>query len=289
MKNPGGHMGVAGSGIVTLALTVALVAAVNRMTGFNLFTLTLWRVLPAGAILTGAAAASGIHLGGRLFETRPAWLLHAIAGATLAIAAVYYDEYSALVLENGFRVADHIGFLNYLDVRLTTSYLRSGPAQAEAADPGVFGYGLALLQFLGFILGSLGTSVFARKRPACPLCSHHLLTLATGAQHFNDRDAFDTYYENVLSLPLDGPEFADWMGYDPDRMGIREGSILVTSTLRACPACQCQHLAQAVRIMGPKEWSSLHKFARDMAIPRGIDLRPAFKGKTVGVAAQEAA
>lgn len=282
-------MGVAGSGIVTLALTVALVAAVNRMTGFNLFTLTLWRVLPAGAILTGAAAASGIHLGGRLFETRPAWLLHAIAGATLAMAAVYYDEYSALVLENGFRVADHIGFLNYLDVRLTTSYLRSGPAEAEAADPGVFGYGLALLQFLGFILGSLGTSVFARKRPACPLCSHHLLTLATGAQHFNDRDAFDTYYENVLSLPLDGPEFADWIGYDPDRMEIREGSILVTSTLRACPACQCQHLAQAVRIMGPKEWSSLHKFARDMAIPRGIDLRPAFKGKTVGVAAQEAA
>ncbi len=282
-------MGVAGSGIVTLALTVALVAAVNRITGFNLFTLTLWSVVPAGAILTGAAAASGTHLGSRLFQTRPAWLLHTITGAALAQAAVYYDEYSALVLGNGFRVADHIGFLNYLDVRLTTSYLRSSPAHAEAADPGVFGYGLALLQFLGFILGSLGTSLLAGKRPACPSCSHHLRTLATGTQHFNDRDAFDTYYENVLSLPLDGPEFADWMGYDPDRMGIREGSIRVTSTLRACPACQCQHLAQAVRIMGPKEWSSLPKFARDMAVPRGIDLGPAFRGKSVEAVAQEAA
>ena len=287
MKNPGGHMGVAGSGVVTLALTVALVAAVNRMAGFNLFTLTLWSVVPAGAVLIGAAAASGIHLGSRLFETRPAWLLHAVAGAALAQAAIYYDEYSALVLANGLRVADRIAFLNYLDVRLTTSYLRSGSAQA--ADPGVLGYGLALLQFLGFILGSLGTSLLAGKRPACPSCSHHLRTLATGAQHFNDRDAFDTYYENVLSLPLDGPEFADWMGYDPDRMAIREGSILVTSTLRACPACRCQHLAQAVQVMGPKAWDSLPELARDMAVPHGIDLSPAFGGKTGGALAQEAA
>jgi hypothetical protein len=289
MKNPSGHMGVAGSAIVTLALTVALVAAVNRIAGFNLFTLTFWSVAPAGAILTGAAAASGIHLGSRLFRTRPAWLLHAGAGAALAMAAIYYDEYSALVLGNGFRVADRIGFLNYLDIKLTTSYLRSGPAQAEAADPGVFGYGLALLQFLGFILGGLGTSVFARKRPACPSCSHYLHTLATGAQHINDGDAFDTYYENVLSLPLDGPEFADWMGYDPDRTGIREGTILVTSTLRACPACRCQHLAQAVQTMGVKEWRPLPKLARDMAVPRGIDLGPAFRGRTREAAAQEAA
>ena len=102
MKNLGGHMGVAGSSIVTLALTVALVAAVNRITGFNVFTLTLWSVTPAGAILTGAAAASGIHLGSRLFQTRPTWLLHAVAGAALAQAAIYYDEYSALVLGTAF-------------------------------------------------------------------------------------------------------------------------------------------------------------------------------------------
>ena len=83
-----------------------------------------------------------------------------------------------------------------------------------------------------------------------------------GTQHFNDHDAFDTYYENVLSLPFDGPEFADWMTYDPDRGEIREGSLLVTSTLLDCPRCRCQHIAQSIRIMGRKEWSSLPELAR---------------------------
>jgi hypothetical protein len=289
MKNLGGRMGMAGSGIVTLSLTVALVAAVNRITGFNLFTLTLWSVVPAGAILTGAAAASGIHLGSRLFRTRPTWLLHAIVGAALAQAAIYSDEYSALILDNGFRVADRIGFLNYLDIRLTTGYLRSGPAQASARDIGALGYWLALFQFLGFILGGLGALVFVGKRPACTSCSRHLRRLAMGTQHFNDPDAFDTYYENVLSLPFDGPEFADWMTYDPDRGEIREGSLLVTSTLLDCPHCRCQHITQSIRIMRGKEWSSLPKLARSMAIPCDVDLTPVFRRETGRAVRREAA
>jgi hypothetical protein len=175
MKNLGGHMGVAGSGIVTLALTVALVAAVNRITAFNLFTLTLWSAVPAGAILTGAAAATGIHLGSRLFQTRPTWLLHAIVGAALAQPAIYYDEYSALVLENGFRVADHIGFLNYLDIRLTTGYLRSGPAQASARDIGALGYWLALFSSLDSSSAAWGPSSSSGSawpaRPARAICA----------------------------------------------------------------------------------------------------------------------
>ena len=245
MKNLGGHMGIAGSGILSLVLTVALVLAVNRMTGFNGFTLTLWSVVPVGAILAGAAASSGIHAGSRLFRTRPTQFLlpFAVVGAALAQGVIYYGEYSNLVLGNGLRVASRIGFLNYLDIRLTTAYLRSGSAQADIGDVGAFGYWLAVFQFAGFVLGGLATAILLEDRPACGSCSRHLRMLATGTQHFNDRDAFDTYYENVLSLPLDGPEFADWITYDPDRKEVREGSLLVTSTLMDCPRCQCQHMS----------------------------------------------
>jgi hypothetical protein len=291
VENLRGRVGVAGFGILSLVLAVALVTVVNRATGFNPFTLTVWSVIPAGAILTGAAATSGLPLGSQLFRTRPPQLkiVYVVTGAALAQAAVYYGEYASLVLENGFRVAERIGFFNYLDIRLTTAHLRLGPSQAGTGDVGIFGYWLALFQFAGFILGGLGTFILLKDRPACGSCSRHLRTLATGTQHFNDRDAFDTYYENVLSLPMEGPEFADWMTYDPDRKQVREGSILVTSTLRDCPCCHSQHLSQTIRIMGKKEWGSLSRLARDTAIPRDLDLTPVFRGEPSRAAMQDAA
>jgi hypothetical protein len=62
VENLRGRVGVAGFGILSLVLAVALVTVVNRATGFNPFTLTVWSVIPAGAILTGAAATSGLPL-----------------------------------------------------------------------------------------------------------------------------------------------------------------------------------------------------------------------------------
>jgi hypothetical protein len=143
VENLRGRVGVAGFGILSLVLAAFLVTVVNRATGFNPFTLTVWSVIPAGAILTGAAAASGLPLGSRLFRTRPPRLkiVYVVTGAALAQAAVYYGEYATLVLENGFRVAERIGFFNYLDIRLTTAHLRLGPAQGpamrESSDTGL--------------------------------------------------------------------------------------------------------------------------------------------------------
>jgi len=90
VENLGGRVGVAGFGILSLVLAVALVTVVNRATGFNPFTLTVWSVIPAGAILTGAAATSGLPLGSRLFRTRPPRLkiVYVVTGAALAVLSL---------------------------------------------------------------------------------------------------------------------------------------------------------------------------------------------------------
>jgi hypothetical protein len=246
--------------------------------------------MPVGALLLGAAAASGWVLGSRRFQTRPRHLLpQVIVAAALAQALIHYSEYSALLLGNGERVADRIGFLNYLEVRLTTAHLRLGGAQGDAGDVGSFGYWLAVFRFAGFVLGGLGAMLFIESRPACETCSRHLRELATGRQHINDRDAFDTYYENVLNLPMEGPEFADWMQYDPDRNRLREGTMRVTSVLQDCPCCRTQRVAQTIETMRTRVWRSTPAYGRTVAIPPELDLNPVFYGGAGRLIALQAA
>jgi len=282
MRNFGGHVGVALFGILSFALTVAVVTVIDRVTGFNLFSLSLWVIIPLGAMLTGAAAASGYYSGSLLFHTRPTWLLlvQVIIVAALAQIAIYYSEYSTFVLDNGIRVADRVGFFDYLDIRLTTTHLRIGRALIDTGEVGSFGYLLTLIQFVGFILGGMGAYFFLKVHPACQGCSRYLRQLATGKQHFNDRKAFATYYDNVFGHRYDWRAFAKWMRHDPGKKQVREGTILATSTLHGCPHCKTQRIALMVQIMGKKEWSTIPNLARDVAIPQGIDLRPVFKGET---------
>ncbi|WNJ90126.1 hypothetical protein [Bosea sp. 685] len=281
MKNFGGHVGVAVFGALSFALTVALVTVISRVTGFNLFSLSVWIVIPAGAMITGAAAASGYYFGSLLFHTRPTWflLVQVIVVAALAQLAIYYGEYSTLVLQNGVRVADRIGFSEYMDLTLTSAHLRVGRAQTDTGAVGSFGYWLAAFQFVGFILGGVATYFFLRRHPVCQSCSRYLRTLATRKQHINDNEVFSTYYDNLFKHPVDGPEFAEWLQYDPDNKQIKEGTVLATSTLKGCPHCKTQRIEQRVTLHGKKDWKDIPTLARNIAIPDGIDLRSVFKGE----------
>lgn len=288
VKNLGGHLGVALFGILSFALTVAFVTALERITGFNLFSLSVWVVVPVGAMITGAAAASGYYFGSLLFHTRPTWflLVQILIVAAIAQMSIYYGEYSTMVLDNGVRVADRIGFFQYLDLVLTSAHLRVGRAQTDAGEVGSFGYWLAAFQFIGFILGGVATFLFLRFHPVCQKCSRYLRTLATRKQHINDRDAFSAYYDNLFDHPVDTQGFADWMHYDPDAKHIGEGTILTTSSLKGCPHCKTQVVEQRVQIFGGKDWKDVPKLSRNVAIPDGVDLRSVFKATKVVTAGE---
>src|SRR5437762_3667685 len=108
MKNLAQAFGVATCGLITSVLTALVVVVVSRMTGFDFFTFSIWVVVPAGAALTGFAAASGYYFGSLYFHKRPDLLLLlqmvVIAGMTQLL--IYYLGYKTLVLEDGRRVSD---------------------------------------------------------------------------------------------------------------------------------------------------------------------------------------
>ncbi len=66
---------VAACGLVTSLLTTAILVVSNNLTGFDLFTLSIFVVIPVGAILSGGLASSGYYFGSLYFHQRPTIIL----------------------------------------------------------------------------------------------------------------------------------------------------------------------------------------------------------------------
>lgn len=71
--------GIVLCGLATSILVALADVAIARMTGFDFFTFSIWVVVPAGALLTGFAAASGYYFGSLYrWPLRPRQLTHCL-------------------------------------------------------------------------------------------------------------------------------------------------------------------------------------------------------------------
>lgn len=281
MRNMFGHVAVAASGLLSFTLTVVAVLLIERITAFNLFTLSFWLVLPVGAVLTGAAAAAGYYYASLFFHTRPTWftLVQVIAVASLAMLAIYFAEYVTLTID-GFNVASVLSFPEYIHLYLTTMEMTVGRGQTNTGEVGEFGYFLAALQFLGFIIGGVFVWIMLRSHPVCIKCGRYVRNLVTRKQQFSTQEEFTQAYDSLFTHPVDTPGFGEWLRWSPRPAGqpAAIGAIQTTSTLRGCPFCGDQQVHQIVSVTNRKgEWEDVPAFTRSVSIPEGIDLRPAFR------------
>ncbi|WP_457586614.1 hypothetical protein [Ensifer canadensis] len=280
MKNIAGNLGVSIFGIATFLLTVMAVVAVNHFTGFNFFTLSFFVVVPAGALLCGAAAASGYYFGALLFHTRPTVLIliQILIVAALAQTAIYYSEYRLLGLADGRMASDVVSFSEYLDIYLSHTNLRIGRAGTNTGDIGDYGRVLAFIQFLGFVVGGVFVWLMLRIYPVCERCGRYLRTLAKKQQMFSSQEDFSTYYDNLFEVPVDGPHFAQLMQWEPGKgEKIVKGTVQAETILRGCPHCHTQRISQEVKVRGEKEFRDVPQLTRNIRIPDGIDLKPVLK------------
>jgi hypothetical protein len=282
MKNIQKTTGVAVCGLVTSLLTALVVAFIERLTGFDLFTLTIWFVVPVGAVATGCAAASGYYFGSLYFHTRPTLLLLLqmviVAGFTQAM--IYYAEYFTLILDDGRRVSDLIPFRQYLDISLTSAHYRFGRgAQIDLGEIGNAGYGLAALQFVGFLVGGLGIFLILHMHPLCASCKNYLRVLTKAAKAFASYSELESYHVALFSLPVGSPEFVQLAAVDHN-VPLRPGTWALEMTLYGCPTCKAQALRTEFSVLRGKEWKTVHQLTSMVAVPSGIDLGPALRRKS---------
>ena len=148
MKRLANEFGVAICGLVTSIIVAILNVTIAKMFDIDIFTFSIWFVIPAGAIGVGFAAASGYYFGSLYFHKLPThtllWQMVVIAGFTQLL--IYYLGYSTFVFENGQRVKDLIPFTEYLDTIISKAHYRIGrAANIDTGEVGQMGYELTLI------------------------------------------------------------------------------------------------------------------------------------------------
>ena len=278
MKNLADSFGVAACGLVTSILTAIAVVAVAKITGFSIFTLSIWLIVPAGAILTGFAAASGYYFGSLYFHKKAGVILLlqmvVIAGVTQLL--IYYMEYSTFVLEDGRRVSDLLPFSRYIDISLTEAHYSVGRGMRDTGKVGSFGYALAIIQFIGFLIGGLGVFGFLMSKPVCQKCNMYFRPLSKRAKVFTDAESGAQYYDDLFKHPTDGPEFLAMISSDV-KSEAKKGSLSIETTLYGCPKCKSQLIEDEVTIHNGEEWKEVKELNRRVVIPDGVNLTNAFR------------
>lgn len=279
MRSLGANLGVAICGLVTSILVAIANVAVSNITGFNLFGFSMWFIIPAGAVCIGAAAASGYYFSSLYFHKKPTWFLVfqmvIIAGLTQFL--IYYLEYATLVLDDGRKASDLVDFAAYLDISLTKAHYRIGRAAHDTGEVGEFGYTLAMIQFVGFLLGGAGVSVMLWTKDTCGRCSSYLRPLAQKTKEFSGTDSCLGYYDQLFLHDVDSPEFASMIQVEPVS-GDNSGSIIVTTDLLGCPTCGDQLIHEKVEVANGDKLKNIRELERKVAIPEGVDLVPVFRG-----------
>ena len=183
--------GVALCGLATSILVAIADVAIARMTGFDFFTFSIWVVLPAGALLTGFAAASGYHFGSLYFHKRAnvVLLIQMVAIAGLTQLLIYWLGYATMVLDDGRKVADFVPFGEYMDLVLTKAHYRIGRGQADTGEVGSMGYWIAVAQFVGFLFGGLAVFGVLKAKPVCAACNLYLRPMAKKQKVFTDAES----------------------------------------------------------------------------------------------------
>jgi hypothetical protein len=270
---------VAACGLATSLLTALLVTVIERLTTLDIFTFSVWFIIPVGAIGTGLVAASGYYFGSLYFHTRPSilLLLQMIVIAGLTQLLIYYTQYATLIID-GQRVSDFVSFGQYLDVTLTTAHYRVGRgAQLDTGEVGQFGYWLAVIQFIGFLVGGFVAFGHLLSHPVCSHCKKYLRVLAKSEKAFPSGEDLATYHDTLFQLPADSRDFAQMAKAEHKATG--KGTWKMTMKLFGCPECKIQTIGNEVHVYNGKEWRSVNQLARKYAIPPGVDLAGVFRAK----------
>lgn len=268
---------IAGCGFATtLAVAMADVIVANE-TGFDFFTVGAYGgLVPFGAIVCGALAASGYYMGSRAFQQRPNLLvlMQMVLIAALAQFIIYYLEY--FIAMKG-AVGNWQSFVDYLNYDLTSSvYSVSSRGHHADINVGQMGYVIAALHFAGFMVGAAAVYFGLQRIPVCRDCDKFLDSMARRIKRFSVLDEVEKYHNATRTAPLGSREFADQVRR-PDTTSADNAYIIELELFR-CPGCQRDTLFQNVSRHYLNRSFPQPEFARRALAPVGTDLLSLMKG-----------
>ena len=253
-------------GISTTLLTGITLGLIQIYTGYALYSLTFWFVIPVGAMLSGFGAASGYYLGAKLFHQKPSGgvLLNIIASCITAFLVVYYIPYYLLEVD-GIRVKEIVSYWQYLDVAIKHTSLSLIRVKASTGELGAFwGYAYACLKLIGFSIGGIAVFLWLSESPYCDKCSSYLEKTGQQDRYTLGGELFVNQIKEVHLL-LDKLKFNEAINYHSEQMGVNNSSgyqLKSRRITRRCPVCRINHLYFIASKLEGNDWKDIKETKR---------------------------
>lgn len=162
-------------GIVTSSLAALANFLIARYADIDVSSWMYWFILPVGAGLVGAAAASGYYLAS-LWTQRPATPILAINMVAISLstyALIQYLNYYALSFPDGTPISDRVPFWTYYQVSIKTTNLSRIGGGTITGELGGLGYLYEALRIVGFLFGGFVVYFYLKDKPYCDECNRY--------------------------------------------------------------------------------------------------------------------
>lgn len=268
-----GAASAAGTGIA-----LNLIAA---FTGYDPLSIVIKGFVPVGALVSGAAAASGLFFAAKHYQVPASKGLAALMLATAACAQLMTYLVGFLVLKALYTTPGGFGFLQYVDAVLTQNHeysgLQGGP-QVDLGEAGGDGYISAIFAFFGLAAGGAWAFFALMGQPSCPACETYLETLARKRDAFADEASFGEYYSGEFQHPVESDEFRRHVSARNAVPFGRRALIKMDTKVVRCPACGIHSVDQVVTTFTGREWVEAHGLSRTIDIPASDSAIAAYAG-----------
>jgi len=199
---------LAAFGAATSFVTAIILAAIEIKFDLSIYSWMFWFVIPAGAICSGFAAASGYYAGARCFNHRPTkvLLLNMVVISITTFFLIHYINYYFLIVD-GRPARELVDFARYLDIVLSHTAVQFRMRAAKVGGPvelGSWGYVYAVLQIVGFAIGGIAVYGYLKALPYCERCAKYLVAKHTQTRYTADADQLSQITALVRQCALAG-------------------------------------------------------------------------------------
>ena len=211
---------VAAFGITTSLITGITLGWIEVDSGFAIYSLMVWFVIPIGAFFSGFLAASGYFAGARLFHQKPAGgvLFNMIGASISAFLIIHYIPYFMLEVD-GVRIKETVSFWQYLDIDIKNTSLTFMRSVSTGELGNFWGYVYTIIQLLAFSFGAIAVFGWLSQSPYCENCSRYLKKTGIQLRYTRNIEKLNMQIKHYEAL-LSARKYEDSFRYQAEDMGV---------------------------------------------------------------------
>ena len=176
---------------------------------FAIYTWMYAFVLPIGAVICGFVAATGYWIGARVFNHKPSktLLINIVLVSLTTYFAIHHfhythDKIQGVAIEK--IVPSFPDYIKNVTENMTYKIGRSYNEDDQGTQLGKWGWGVAVLQVLGFSFGGFSVFGLLSAVPYCDRCKKYLSQKKSRIANWKDVSQMQAAYQEVALLMQQG-------------------------------------------------------------------------------------